>query len=281
MFKAVVTVLLALSWSGVADADPKRAVAFNIERGFKSSAKMEGVVAIIRNDIGYAGLWAFSEVSKGDEPALAEALGHGFEVVLGSKGTDHLAVGYDAFSFELVETVEIPLTNDGRYRRNPLALRLIDKRDGDEFWFVSVHLLRGQGDDPDDRRVEASDLNRWVQAQSLPVIAMGDFNIDFNLGESSDDADRAVYLVDQNRFAGGVSKAADAIVDGDALFWVVPERLIRTYCPGFHSILDFAFVSDFPGRDQAASTIVPTFCSDRDDVYWPDHRPVDLVFDIR
>ena len=52
---------------------------------------------------------------------------------------------------------------------------LRDKKTSVEFYFVTVHLAP---DDSELRTEQATGLREWARAQTLPVVAIGDFNFD-------------------------------------------------------------------------------------------------------
>ena len=91
---------------------------------------------------------------------------------------------------------------------------------------------------------------------------MGDFNLDFDVPTATFD-----------------SQAAASLTADGVWVWVVPDKLLRTHCGGFNSILDFEFVAGAARAWPASSVVVPTLCGD--DEQQPDHRPLELLIDIR
>jgi endonuclease/exonuclease/phosphatase family metal-dependent hydrolase len=91
------------------------------------------------------------------------------------------------------------------------------------------HLARGdrRKGTPNRRQVQAEMLNTWVANQTLPTIAVGDYNFDFQLSQNKHDP------------------ALDLMVRNQNWFWLYPETFDRTQCnmnlPA--AFLDFIFVT--------------------------------------
>jgi endonuclease/exonuclease/phosphatase (EEP) superfamily protein YafD len=118
------------------------------------------------------------------------------------------------------------------------------------------HLARG---DAALRRRQASQLNEWVRTQTLPVIAVGDYNFDWD-----------VVGGDQNHDLG-----YDNMTNGSAWTWVRPPTLIKTQCSaGFNSVLDFVFVNAAAQSWGGTSEIIvePNDCVSSP--LTSDHRPL-------
>ena len=91
--------------------------------------------------------------------------------------------------------------------------------------FMVNHLARG---DNAIRHQQAERLNAWVRQQTVPVIATGDYNFDWEVNGG-----------DTNHDAG-----YDKMTAGNAWSWVRPATLIKSQCDaGFNSVLDFVFVN--------------------------------------
>jgi endonuclease/exonuclease/phosphatase family metal-dependent hydrolase len=79
--------------------------------------------------------------------------------------------------------------------RSPLVLKLKHNGTGKEFFFMVNHLYRGNGIDA--RRLDqATALNQWAAAQTLPVIAVGDYNFDYDLdpGQQAQNYDKGLGI---------------------------------------------------------------------------------------
>lgn len=123
------------------------------------------------------------------------------------------------------------------------------------------HLYRSRAD----RHHEQSRLlNEWAQTQSLPVIAIGDYNYDWAVSGGDTDHD-AGY---------------DLLTAGNVFVWVRPATLIKTHCSNHNSVLDFVFVAGEARSWVATSEIVPadaSYCPDSSAT--SDHRIVVATLD--
>jgi hypothetical protein len=148
-----------------------------------------------------------------------------------------------------------------------------DRESGVDFLVTVNHLARG---DENIRRRQAAGLRKWAEAQSLPLLAIGDYNFDYNFGE----------------MAG--NKAFQLFTKDNVWRWLRPEKLIDSNWadnnprlpddqrtdryPG--SILDFIFVAGPAQEWQAKSWVVvrPGDFPDSDET--SDHRPVAGVVEL-
>jgi len=234
-------------------------VGFNVESGDADAAVIADVVAEVRGE----GIWGFSEVRDASWAAtLADAAGRGgdgdFEGVIGSTGYEiRLAIAWDRERYELIGSEELHEINVGGTARAPLVAHLRTRSTGTELLFMVNHLWRSEADS---RHEQATLLNQWGRQQTLPVIAVGDYNFDWDVDEGDDDHDEGY----------------DLLTEDDVFRWVRPEVLIQTQCSTYwDSVLDFVFVSGEAAEWQSSSEILfpePTYCHDDDRT--SDHRPV-------
>jgi hypothetical protein len=107
----------------------------------------------------------------------------------------------------------------------------------------------------------------------LPVIAVGDYNFDWNVQTGEKDHDLGY----------------DLLTDGGAFDWVRPDSLVATQCSvnfsglpdcRFDSVLDFVFVSGQSRHWPATSEISVQPGDFPDDSLTSDHRPVTATFQI-
>ncbi|MFN8463991.1 MAG: hypothetical protein U0X20_00510 [Caldilineaceae bacterium] len=217
---------------------------------------------------GYQGVdvWGLAEVS-GDgktTSVLEQAAEAGepgdFASVLGTSGDNmRLLALYDASRFDLLGEEELNAVNTTGNARAPLVLHLREKSSGQEFLFMVNHLYRSR----DDERIkQAQLLAQWAATQTLPVIAVGDYNFDWEVegGESNHD------------------RGYDAMTQGGAWEWVRPQQIVTTECSGwpctYDSVLDFVFTGG-PARDWPARSVISTIPGDfPDDTQRSDHRAV-------
>lgn len=206
-------------------AEPLRVISLNVEHGFKPEAELETVQKQVRG-YGRAHLWGFSEVGEADWPTgLAAAAGSGFDPILGSTSTDRLLIVFDTDRVTRQESEELTDLQFGQGGRAPLVATFIDNLTGVTLKFMVNHLHCG---DASKRLKQATGFNKWVRAQSLPVIASGDYNFDFDVPPKERKANAAYHAM---------------LVYG-AWVWVMPDVLVRSQCNRrFNSVMDFIFVS--------------------------------------
>jgi hypothetical protein len=236
-----------------------RVVGFNVQSGNSDAGAVADHVASVRGEA----LWGFSEVENESwASTLAVAAGHDedgdFDWVLGTTGWQiRLAIAYDTERLELIETWELHAINPGGTGRAPLVAHIRLRSNGRELLFVVNHLWRSESWS---RQEQAGLLNEWAQAQTLPVIAVGDYNFDWDVDNGDSDHDWGYDLL-----------TADGV-----FVWVRPETLVKTQCSSYwDSVLDFVFVSGEATTWDGASEILfpdPHYCDDTD--VTSDHRPV-------
>ena len=216
-------------------------------------------------------LWGFSEVQNDDvardlEKAIELARNSNFERIMGTTGgTDKLAIIYDANRLEQIgQTIE--LNNLAFGGRAPLAARFQLQPSGPTFVFMVNHLHRRSAQK---RRDQSDGINEWVVAQLFPVIAVGDYNYDWNIPTG------------HKRDAG-----FDVLLARGVFSWVIPSNLVRTQCSEplkrqFNSVLDFVFVTR-DAKDWARGSEILEAQADYcpDDAQTSDHRPVRAIFEL-
>ncbi len=243
-------------------------VGFNVESGGADIAVLRKQVA----DMQGVDLWGFSEVDSEDwarelDKGAEEGENASFDVVLGASGQrDRLAIAFNTDRFELVRKFELGDINIEGKVRAPLVIQVKDREHaGLEYLFMVNHLYRGSAEG---RHKQGELLNAWIRTQTLPVIAVGDYNFD--------------YLVD-----GGDKGQRDLGFDNmtkDAVWtWIRPHTLESTTTPSKRrpaAVLDFVFAGNAAAQWPASSEIVklPDEFTDRDKT--SDHRPVLATFDL-
>lgn len=210
-------------------------------------------------------LWGLAEVNR---PSAVPALEAGaelgevgdFAAVLGpSGGGMRLVALYDDTRFDLLEWFELEEINTTGNARAPLVLHLRDTLSGEQFLFMVNHLYRSRNEE---RHTQAQMLQEWAEGKALPVIAVGDYNFDWEVqgGEAVHDA------------------GYDLMTEGSAWEWVRPPQLVTTQCSGwpcrYESVLDFVFAAG-PAREwRAESEIIVAPGDFPDTLETSDHRPV-------
>lgn len=253
-----------------------RVAGWNLESG-------ESSPALLRRQMGAKqgiDIWGLSEVPPGSinefERGAEEGEAADFAVILGTTAfEDRLAIIYDTTRLEQVgDEEELTLIQLRPGLRAPLVARFRGRQTGQEFLFMVNHLKRG-GAQNADRIEQAQLLNRWAREQILPVIAVGDYNFDYDVERG----DAGVPFRD---------RGFDEMTRDGAFTWVRPERLFKTNADeDFNTVLDFVFIANPPfgwsGEarilDRDSDTVASTnLFNDSNDE--SDHRPVDAIFTL-
>lgn len=221
-------------------------------------------------------IWGLSEVRPSHRITLQAGAGRGegafFDGIMSETGNDdRLLIIYDTRRFELLGSEQLDEMNDPDLdHRSPLVGRFRDRDTNVEFLFMVNHLARG---DAQLRRQQAEQLDAWAASQTLPVIAVGDYNFDFEVTGGDTDHDLGF----------------DEIIESGALEWVRPETLIRTQCSAdedepsgcrFNSVLDFVFAAGAAKDWNGVSEIVVRSGDFPDNHFTSDHRPVSATFEV-
>jgi hypothetical protein len=245
-------------------------ISWNVESGGADP----GVVASQIGDMNGVDIWGLCEVNaswaqgfeqaaEGDEPG-------DFNSVLGTTGnTDRLLILYDNQQFTELERLEIgwqsrPWYTPNMRPRSALVVKLRHNATSQEFFFMVNHLYRGSGVDP--RRLDqAKFLREWAIQQTLPVIAVGDYNFDWDLdpGDCDDNYNKGLGAMTACGFD-----------------WLKPALLVKTHDSYYNSVLDFIFLANYADVISGKSEIVVRANDFPDDNTTPDHRPVKAVLTI-
>jgi endonuclease/exonuclease/phosphatase family metal-dependent hydrolase len=255
---------------------------WNVESGTPSeSDPAEGIdpaeIAEQLEIFGAYDIIGLTEVSQDNVSLFATAAG-AEPILSDTGGGDRMVILYDIETLELLEVVNLhefgginfnPLDSQGRFRvRSPLIAHFRIKSTGVEFLYALNHLARG---DNDLREDQARGLCAWAAAQTLPVVAMGDYNFDFEIDD------------------GRGNLSFDLFLDCDEWDWIEPVELVDTNWSDANpladvrldsfpnSILDFAFLSG-PAIEWSASSRIIVRDNDFPDTgQTSDHRPVELI----
>ena len=239
-------------------------VGWNIQSGQASPQQIAPRIEAFQD----VDVWGFSEVQNA---AAADVLERAAEVgenadfrrIVGTTGgDDRLVIVYDSKRFRRISDFQLHHINHGNHRA-PLVAQLREISTGQEFLFMVNHLARGKAWL---RHKQAGLLRKWAENQVLPVIAVGDYNFDWEV-EGGDAHHDPGY---------------DRMTEDGVFTWVRPDRLIKSQCAEeYDSVLDFVFVST-PASSWSGSSeiiVVPGDCPD--DNLTPDHRPVIARFEMQ
>jgi hypothetical protein len=187
-----------------------------------------------------------------------------------SGGDDSLQINYDADRLKLLETKEpaevAGITFNPGNVPSPLICLFEDNVASQRFYAVLVHQARNN---ETLRNNQSRALREWARDQPIAVIAMGDFNYDFDYRTEKGNA------------------AFDELRKDNILNWVKPESYVDTCWTDPNkdgvndypsSILDGFFVGG-PAKDwEPKSRIIVRPGDFPDDETTSDHRPSELVF---
>lgn len=246
-----------------------KVLSWNIESG---DAEVEWVTDQIAALEGFD-ILALSEVDPDWANAIVSAAEDGegakgnweadFRYVIGETGYDQrLMIVWDNLRFERSgEPVELhELNTENLNYRSPLYVQLRHRANNSSFLVMVNHLARGA---EDIRNQQAEGLVSWVAEQTLPVIALGDYNFDYDIDEG----------IGNNGF--------NLMTESEDWIWVRPDRLMKSQSSfSYHSILDFVFVSNMPENWSGFSEILSPYSPFEDDEVTADHRPISATFYI-
>lgn len=233
-------------------------VSWNVESGDANPDTLAKTMQYIQQTYGPIDVWGLSEVSSATwAVAFKHALGDHYRFELGTTGgADRLCVLYDQTKFALAApSQELNTMNPGGRVRSPLVVTLTHKASADTFLVMVNHLYRSKADA---RQRQAKMLNQWIQNINQPLIAVGDYNFDYNIAKEKG------------------NKAFGLLIANQHFTWVRPDTLVRSQCnKHYNSVLDFVFLNDdalaWPVR-KSQILVRPNDC--RDTKYTSDHRPV-------
>ncbi|MGE5293511.1 MAG: hypothetical protein ACM3VT_01650 [Solirubrobacterales bacterium] len=182
-----------------------------------------------------------------------------------TRGSNRLLILYDPRLFDLVRFFELDWEGEP-WRTPDIALRpalvaqLRHFATGQELLFMvnSLH--------PNWAARQSERLAKWIRGQSLPVIAVGTYWFQYNLGP-------------RPLRCRGQAGLSSLLVDG-GVHWVIPEELVKTYKGPCNTIEDFVFLANAGGRIYGQSRIVVGPDNFEDRRLTGSHRPVRATFTI-
>ena len=297
MKKSVLAVFLSLGFGMSATAEEISVAAWNVETFHffgtcaeiggngrcveRTSAGSSAAVAAValRDDFHGFDVIAFSEVVGREEAETFAVIADedenlGYRHLVGDSGRNlRVAMIFASERLDLLQSAELDFASTTGGSRKPLAAKFRTKADSTEFWVVAVHLTRGQtrsdGSGSGDIRNDAQseELREWMEAQSEPVIALGDFNYDIN-------------FVDGHQRIGFTT-----FTENNGPKWIEPDVALDTNWAGEtsdeypNSILDFVFLSQM-GSDWKSRSLIYRRAGDFPDTWrTADHRPVVAFFE--
>lgn len=257
-----------------AQAERIEILSWNTESGGSNSSVIATQLAELNTGHKYS-IIGLTEVASNAVEQYRAAAGESYEaVVTQSGGEDRMVILIDTDKLESLGSLEMhdyqgePLNwRSGRQWRfrSPLVIHTRSRQDGTEALYMVNHLARGQDDL---RTKQAKTLRKWGADQTLPVVALGDFNFD--------------YLIPQDHGNEGYN---EMIRDG-VWKWIRPNPLIDTNWADNHgqdsfpdTILDFIFTAGGAHDWSASSKVIVRDGDFPDNRDTSDHRPISGVLD--
>lgn len=168
-----------------------------------------------------------------------------------------LLIIYDDRRFDKLGVEELDeVEHEGH--RAPLVAHFRLKETDHTFKFMVNHLARGDGEL---RSRQAAQLRDWAASQEEPIIAVGDYNFDFEIdeGKGNDGFNNMIAKVDGNR----------------VFHWIRPPELFKSQLSGrYYSVLDFVFIANKPDNWDVSSRVLVDGFGPIDTDETSDHRPV-------
>ncbi len=262
----LLVILIVALVSGCQSATQLSVIGFNVESG---DADPDYLAKNYIKPIRGVDIWGFSEVLNQSwldrfEAAIEVNNQADYQSILGTTGRgDRLAIVYNSDRLNLVNFEELHKINIGGSVRSALVAHFQIKSTQKEFLFMVNHLYRTNNQA---RHQQAHLLNRWAQRQQLPIIAVGDYNFDWDVKNGEVKRDQGYDLLTEN----GV------------FTWVRPQEIIATHCSSrYNSVLDFVFISSHLEPKSASSKILypeADYCPDTP--LKSDHRPVQATVSL-
>jgi len=251
-----------LQESKLADREPFAILAWNIEIGGSE-------IATIKNQL--KGLEPFdilalSEVPKKSASEFSNRWSKD-SFIVGEKGGEAcLLLVWDATKFDKIKVEELTKFEEQEFapgiQSAPLIAQLRHKQSKTEFIVTMNHLARGSAEL---RKRQALILVEWAKKQSLPIIAVGGYNFDYDIPTKKG------------------NEAFDAFISDGTWKWIEPKQLIDTNWADRNrdgkddypdSMLDFSFAAGLAKQWGLQSEIIVRDGDFPDTEKTSDQRPI-------
>jgi endonuclease/exonuclease/phosphatase family metal-dependent hydrolase len=244
-----------------------RFLAWNVESGGNDPAVISEQLATFQ---GYDVI-CLSEVSQRNFERYASALLNQYHEVHGDTGrADRLQIFVKKERYDLLASKELSqhrdhILNTGNHR-SPLFVRIRDKQSKQHVIVMTNHLARGNAEF---RQQQAAGLREWARDQNVPVIALGDFNMDYDYRTMKGNA------------------AFEEMVRDNVWSWLAPDDFIDTNWSDRDgdgndnypdSMLDLAFAAGAAKEWGIECRVIVRPNDFPDDQSTSDHRPIELVY---
>lgn len=272
----------------------------NAERQTSDPATIAAELIELQRDYGPFDLIGLTEVPGVNAATYAAALQlpqrSYAPLVSDTGGSDRMLIAFNLDRFDLVSQDTGLTSHDGETfpggnNRRPLLVTLADKQNnGRRLTFMVNHLTRGNDQS---RQRQARLLREWVKDHPNPVIAVGDYNFDFDTVNLCGNQSMAMFMrdpaSDRGQFAWrwvipGVERTVTDYRAPTEKVEIIGEFRDTNWAPDRGgndqyptSILDFVFLGQDAKDWEASSQIIVRDGDFPDDELRSDHRPVMAV----
>ncbi|GAB5403917.1 MAG: hypothetical protein Aurels2KO_21480 [Aureliella sp.] len=165
-------------------------LAWNIESGGSSTRT---ILQQLASDMPKADILALSEVPPEDVSRFAAYYPEGDGIACDSSGSDRLTIAWND-RFELVRRIKLNEAEfaPGRHRA-PLIVHLRETATERDFIVMNNHLARGNAEL---RTKQAQMMVDWARNQALPIVAVGDYNMDYDFPTQKGNEAFSAMLID-------------------------------------------------------------------------------------
>ncbi len=219
-------------------------------------------------ELGSYDLIALTEVLPDAAADFCAAFGDNYEYVLSKSGrNDRMMLIYNKSALNLVRQFELDDINYKYRYRSPLVGHFKEAHSGKEMLIMVNHLARGS---EKTRQIQAKDLVNWARDQTLPILALGDYNFDYVFKTKKGNEGFRLFMKD------------------NIWQWIEPIELIDTNWydnpkepdgkddyPG--SMLDFGFVAGSAKEWTTSCKVIVRDGDFPDNEMTSDHRPFELI----
>ncbi len=244
-----------------------RLLAWNVESGGNDPSTISKQLTDFQ---GYDVI-CLSEVAKQNLQRYASVLQNKYHEFHGVTGNaDRLQILVKKERYDILDSQELSqhrqyTLNKGNHR-SPLFVRIREKESSQEMIVMTNHLARGNADF---RQEQAVGLREWAREQTVPVIALGDFNMDYD------------YRVMKG------NAAFDEMIRDNVWSWLAPETFVDTNWSDRDgdgqdnypdSMLDLAFAAGAAKEWGIECRVIVRPDDFPDDKTTSDHRPIELLY---
>ena len=253
---------VARSTSRRFNPEPIRILAWSIDSGGSDSNK---ILQQLQNEMPTFEVLALAQVSAKDIELFSNVFDSGGSFAGTTGGNDRLLLAW-ADRYEVVEKIELLTVQDEEFapgkHRAPLAVHLRDLQTAKEFWVLHNHLARSN---ENLRNKQVDLLVQWARQQEIPIVAVGNYNMDYDITARSGNT------------------AYDNMIADKTFVWIQPDKMIDTNwadpdgdgVDNFpNSMLDLVFVAGLARDWDISSEVIVREGDFPDDATTSDHRPI-------